>query len=95
MIDQRNFAQREARSLQPEQLVGLPVTTATAPQKVRAWLIWEDGSKNWSMGLRPRGPSALSGFASASPATLMRSGCGLVRQRGHDDRLADRRESNV
>lgn len=43
MIDQRRFAQREPRSLQPEQLVDLPVTSATAPQEVRAWIVWEDG----------------------------------------------------
>ena len=43
MIEQRRFAQREPRSLQPEQLLDLPVTSATAPQKVRAWVLCEDG----------------------------------------------------
>lgn len=45
MIDQRRFAQREPRSLQPEQLGDLPVIPTIAPQKVqvRAWVVWEDG----------------------------------------------------
>lgn len=43
MIDQRRFAQREPRSLQPEQLGDLPATSAIEPQKVRAWVVWEDG----------------------------------------------------
>jgi len=43
VIGQRRFAQREPRSLQPEQLGDLPVTSATSPQKVRAWVVWEDG----------------------------------------------------
>lgn len=43
MIDQRRYAQREPRSLQPEQLGALPVTPAVVPQKVRVWVVWEDG----------------------------------------------------
>ena len=43
MIDQRRFAQRQPRSLQPEQLGDLPVTSTLTPQKVRAWVVWEDG----------------------------------------------------
>ena len=43
MIDQRHFAQREPRSLQPEQPGDLPVTSTTTPQKVRVWVVWEDG----------------------------------------------------
>jgi len=43
VIDQRRFAQREPRSLQPEQLGDLPVTSGTTVQKVRAWVVWEDG----------------------------------------------------
>jgi hypothetical protein len=43
VIDHRRFALREPRSLQPEQLGDLSVTAATAPQRVRAWVVWEDG----------------------------------------------------
>jgi hypothetical protein len=43
VIDQRRFAQREPRSLVAEQLGDLPVTSTIAPQKVRAWVVWEDG----------------------------------------------------
>ena len=43
MVDQRRFAQREPRSLQPEQLVDLSVTSAITPLKVCAWVVWEDG----------------------------------------------------
>ena len=43
VIDQRRFAQREPRSLEVEQLGDMPVTVPIAPQKVRAWVVWEDG----------------------------------------------------
>ena len=43
MIDQRRHAQRQPRSLQPEQLGVLPVTSAIALQKVHVWVTWEDG----------------------------------------------------
>ena len=43
VTDQRRFAQREPRSLQPEQLGDLPVTSTLTPQTVRAWVVWEDG----------------------------------------------------
>jgi hypothetical protein len=43
VIDQRRFAQREPRSLQPEQLGDLSVTSSVTPHKVRAWVVWEDG----------------------------------------------------
>jgi hypothetical protein len=51
MIDQRRFAQREPRSLQPEQLVGSAVTSAVAPQKVNAWVVWEDGVEELVAGV--------------------------------------------
>jgi len=43
VIDQRRFAQREPRSLLPEQFGDLPITSTTTAQEVRAWVIWEDG----------------------------------------------------
>ena len=43
MTDRRRFAQREPRSLQPEQLGDLPVTCTLTAKKVRAWVVWEDG----------------------------------------------------
>jgi hypothetical protein len=43
VIEQRRFAQREPRSLEVEQMGDLPVTLPIAAQKVRAWVIWEDG----------------------------------------------------
>jgi hypothetical protein len=51
MIDLRRFAQREPRSLQPEQLGDLSVTTAIAPRNVRVWVIWEDGLEELVDGL--------------------------------------------
>jgi hypothetical protein len=36
-------ALRQPRSLQPEQLGLLPVTTPTVPAPVSAWVLWEDG----------------------------------------------------
>ena len=43
MTDRRRFALREPRSLQPEQLDDLPVSSTITPQNVRAWVVWEDG----------------------------------------------------
>jgi hypothetical protein len=37
------LAQREPRSLAPEQLGQLPMSIAAVPQPVHAWILWEDG----------------------------------------------------
>ena len=44
MVTERpRLAQREPRSLQPEQMGDLSVSTPTVPPKVYAWVLWEDG----------------------------------------------------
>lgn len=43
MTERPRLAQREPRSLQPEQLGQLAVSTAGVPQPVHAWIVWEDG----------------------------------------------------
>ena len=44
MVTERpRLAQREPRSLQPEQMGDLSVSTPTVPPKVHAWVLWEDG----------------------------------------------------
>jgi hypothetical protein len=43
MTERPRLAQREPRSLQPEQLGELTVTSAAVPQPVHAWILWEDG----------------------------------------------------
>jgi hypothetical protein len=51
VIDQPRFAQREPRSLQPEQLAGLRVTSAITLAKVNAWVVWEDGVEELVAGV--------------------------------------------
>jgi len=43
MTDPPRIALREPRSLAPEQLGDLPVTMATTPTPLAAWVVWEDG----------------------------------------------------
>ena len=43
MTARPRLAQREPRSLQPEQLGQLSVSTPAVPQRVHAWVLWEDG----------------------------------------------------
>ena len=43
VIDHRRFALSERRSLQPEEIGDIAVTTAYAPQMVRAWVVWDNG----------------------------------------------------
>jgi len=43
MTERRRLAQREPRSLQPEQLGQLTVSSPAAPQPVHVWILWEDG----------------------------------------------------
>ncbi|MEP7036162.1 MAG: hypothetical protein ABI934_11285 [Actinomycetota bacterium] len=43
MTERTRLALRRPRSLQPEQLGHLSVTTARNPQSVYAWIVWEDG----------------------------------------------------
>ena len=45
MTERPRLALRQPRSLQPEQLGDLPVTMATAPTPLAAWVVWEDGVK--------------------------------------------------
>ena len=43
VTERPRIAQREPRSLQPEQMGQLTVCTPAVPQRVRAWVLWEDG----------------------------------------------------
>ena len=43
MTERPRLAQREPRSLQPEQMGQLTVCTPAVPQWVQAWVLWEDG----------------------------------------------------
>src|ERR1035441_2499648 len=43
MTEPPRLAQREPRSLQPEQMGQLTVSTPAIPQQVQAWVLWEDG----------------------------------------------------
>jgi hypothetical protein len=43
MTERPRLALREPRSLAPEQMGQLTVSTSAAPQPVHAWILWEDG----------------------------------------------------
>src|SRR5674476_996660 len=43
MTERPRIAQREPRSLQPEQMGQLTVSTPATPHPVHAWILWEDG----------------------------------------------------
>jgi len=43
MTERPRLAQREPRSLLPEQMGQLTVCTPAVPQRVQAWVLWEDG----------------------------------------------------
>ena len=43
VTERPRFALRQPRSLQPEQLGQLAVSTPQCPQRVHAWVVWEDG----------------------------------------------------
>ena len=43
MTERPRLAQREPRSLLPEQMGHLSVCTPAVPKRVHAWVVWEDG----------------------------------------------------
>ena len=43
MTERPRLAQREPRSLLPEQMGQLTVCTPAVSQRVQAWVLWEDG----------------------------------------------------
>src|SRR5664280_3630392 len=43
MTERPRLAQREPRSLLPEQMGQLTVSTPAISQRVQAWILWEDG----------------------------------------------------
>ena len=43
MAERPRLAQREPRSLQPEQMGQLTVCPPAVPHSVYAWIVWEDG----------------------------------------------------
>ncbi len=50
MIDVPRLAQRQPRSVTPEQLTALDVTTAAEPARVHAWILWGDGAEELVAG---------------------------------------------
>ncbi len=50
MSDVPRAALRQPRSLTPEQLTSLDVTTSPSPASVRAWVVWEDGVEELVVG---------------------------------------------
>ena len=50
MTERPRLAQRKPRSLQPEQMGQLRVITPAAPQRVQAWILWEDGVEELVQG---------------------------------------------
>ena len=50
MTERPRLAQREPRSLQPEQMRQLTVSTPAVPQPVQAWILWEDGVEELVQG---------------------------------------------
>ena len=49
MVTER-IALRQPRSLQPEQLGRLTVSTPAVPARVSAWILWEDGVEELVQG---------------------------------------------
>jgi hypothetical protein len=45
VTERPRIAQREPRSLQPEQMGQLTVSTPAVPRRVHAWILWEDGAE--------------------------------------------------
>jgi hypothetical protein len=67
MTERPRIAQREPRSLQPEQMGEPTVSTPATPYPVHAWILWEDGVEELVQGVRETGPrldscSRKSGF---------------------------------
>jgi hypothetical protein len=57
MTERPRLAQREPRSLQPEQMGQLTLCTPAAPHPVQAWILWEDGVEEWCRVMQWPGPS--------------------------------------
>lgn len=45
VTERHRLAQRAPRSLQPEQMGHYSVSTPALPQRVQAWVVWEDGAE--------------------------------------------------
>jgi len=50
MTERPRLTQREPRSLQPEQMGQLTISTPAVPQRVQAWILWEDGVEELVQG---------------------------------------------
>ena len=50
MTERPRLAQPEPRSLLPEQMGQLTVSTPAIPQPVQAWVLWEDGVEELVQG---------------------------------------------
>ena len=50
MTERPRLAQREPRSLLPEQMGPQTVCTPAVPQRVQAWVLWEDGVEELVQG---------------------------------------------
>ena len=50
MTERPRIALREPRSLQPEQMGQLTVSSPAVPQRVHAWILWENGVEELVQG---------------------------------------------
>jgi hypothetical protein len=74
MTERPRIAQREPRSLQPEQLGKLTVCTPAAPHSVHAWILWEDGVEELVQAHATPGPGGAFESALACHLISMRFG---------------------
>ena len=89
VTERPRLAQREPRSLQPEQMGQLSVSTSAVPQRVHAWVLWEDGVEElWWRPRQSPGPGAPCGSGSEHHPTSMRSGSGRALLKGAERRVA-------
>ena len=63
---------RQPRSLQPQQMGRLTVTTPNLPQRVNAWIVWEDGVEE--LLLAPGDAVVQVGYAAATILAVYRVG---------------------
>jgi len=87
VTERPRIALRQPRSLQPEQLGQLTVCTPAVPQRVRAWVVWEDGVEELVAGVALPGPREPYGSDLEPRPTNMRCGSGQERSSGRELRV--------
>ena len=79
MTERPRFAQPEPRSLLLEQMGQLNVTTPAVPQRVQAWVLWEDGVEELTQAHAIAWTQRAVWVRLGVPLTNTRCGSGLVR----------------